>query len=62
VLDIWLEWGEALDIHFRILVRGSLENVHWKTDKKWQDNINLDLRKIGCEDRRWMEMAEDCIQ
>jgi len=22
----------------------------------------MDLREIGCEDGRWMELAQDCVQ
>jgi hypothetical protein len=27
-----------------------------------EDNIKLDLREIGCEDRRWIELAQDYVQ
>jgi hypothetical protein len=23
---------------------------------------NVDLRELGCEDVRWMELAQDCVQ
>jgi hypothetical protein len=38
----------------RILVRKLLG--------KRKDNIKMDLRDTGCEDRRWMEVAEDRVQ
>jgi hypothetical protein len=27
-----------------------------------EDNISIDLREVGCEDGRWMELAQDCVQ
>jgi hypothetical protein len=30
--------------------------------KKWEDNIKTDLREIGSEDGRWMELAQDHVQ
>jgi hypothetical protein len=28
----------------------------------YEDNIELDLREIGCESGRWVELAEYCAQ
>jgi len=30
--------------------------------KKWEDNINMDIREVSCEDGSEMEPAWDCIQ
>jgi hypothetical protein len=27
-----------------------------------EDNMNVGLRKTGCEDGRWMELAQDRVQ
>jgi hypothetical protein len=29
---------------------------------RWEDNSKLDLRKMGCVDEMWMELAQDCVQ
>jgi hypothetical protein len=29
--------------------------------KKREDNTKMDLRKIGCEDRMWIELAQDSV-
>jgi hypothetical protein len=34
----------------------------WTTEKELEGNIKMDLRKIGCEDVRWMKLAQDCVQ
>jgi hypothetical protein len=28
----------------------------------WDDNIKMVLKKVGCEDEKCMELAEDCVQ
>jgi hypothetical protein len=33
-----------------------------KNKKEREDNIKIELRKIGYEDTRWMELAQDHIQ
>jgi hypothetical protein len=30
-----------------------------RTRMKWEVNIKVNLRKIVCEDRRWMKMGRD---
>jgi hypothetical protein len=32
----------------------------WKTEK--EDNMNMDVREIGCEDQRWLELAQDRVK
>ena len=27
--------------------------------RRWEDNIRMDLRKVGCECVEWMELAQD---
>jgi hypothetical protein len=38
----------------------SWETTTWKTEK--MDNIKKELRQTGCEDRRWMELAQYRVQ
>jgi len=26
---------------------------------RWEDNINIDLQKVGCGDMDWVEQAQD---
>jgi hypothetical protein len=30
-----------------------VENLLERSKRRWKDNIKVDLRKIGCDDRRW---------
>ena len=27
--------------------------------RRWEDNIKMDLRKVGCDPRDWIALAED---
>ena len=27
--------------------------------RKWKDNINMDLRELGCGDMDWIDLAQD---
>jgi hypothetical protein len=29
---------------------------------KWEDNINIDAREIGCEGENWIELAQSRVQ
>jgi DNA polymerase III delta prime subunit len=35
--------------------------LEWQR-RRAEDNIKMDLREIGCEDGRWLEVAEERIQ
>jgi len=28
----------------------------------WEDNIKMDLKEMGCEDKRWTELVQDHVQ
>jgi hypothetical protein len=30
--------------------------------KGWSEHYKMDLREIRCQERRWMELAQDCVQ
>jgi len=27
--------------------------------QRWEDNIKMDLQEVGCEDKHWIELAQD---
>jgi hypothetical protein len=37
-----------------------LENVR-SEDGRWEDNIKINLRELGCWDGKWMELAQDHV-
>ena len=30
--------------------------------RRWEDNIKMDLREVGGEDARWVDLAQDRVQ
>jgi hypothetical protein len=35
------------------------EGNHWKEQDRWVDNIEMDLREIGCDVIDWIDLTED---
>jgi hypothetical protein len=46
----------------RILFGKPLAKCSPGTQRIWEDNINMGFSEIGCEDGRWMELAQDRVQ
>jgi hypothetical protein len=30
-----------------------------RSSRRWEDNIKMDIREVGCESMEWMELAQD---
>ena len=30
-----------------------------RPSSRWEDNIKMDLREVGCDPREWIDLAED---
>jgi hypothetical protein len=35
------------------------EKATWETQRRWEDNIKMDLQEVGCEGMEWIEVAQD---
>jgi hypothetical protein len=33
-----------------------------RSRKRWEDNVKMDLREVGCEDGKWIELALDRVR
>jgi hypothetical protein len=42
-------------------VETAWKTTTWTTLKEMGDNVKMDFREIGCEDERWMELAQDRV-
>ena len=31
----------------------------WRPRRRWEDNIKMDLRDVGCDTGDWIHLAED---
>jgi hypothetical protein len=51
--------GERRVVH-RVLV-GKLEGkrTFGRPRHRWEDNIKMDLQKVGCDGMNWIELAQD---
>jgi hypothetical protein len=54
--------GEGRGV-YRVLV-GSPESKRplGRLRHRWEDNIKMDLRKIGIDEANWIQVAQDCVQ
>ena len=45
---------------YRVLV-GKPEGKRYlgRPRRRWEDNIKMDLREVGCDSRNWRALAED---
>ena len=45
---------------YRVLVGKCEINIPLgRPTRKWEDNIKMDLREVGCDPRDWITLAED---
>jgi hypothetical protein len=55
--------GLGMHTEYRILVIISLGKCSLeRPERRWYDNIKMDLSDVGCKYGRWMEQAQDCVQ
>jgi hypothetical protein len=33
-----------------------------KRTHRWGDNIKMNITELGCDDVKWIEVAQDCVQ
>ena len=45
---------------YRVLVgKPEGKGLLGKPKRKWEDNIKMDLKAVGCDARNWMDLAQD---
>ena len=48
---------------YRVLVgRSEGKDLLGRPRHRWEDNIKMDLREVGCDPRVWIDLAEDMDQ
>ena len=51
--------GERRDV-YRVLVGNSAgKRPLGRTRRRWEDNIKMDLQKVGCGSMAWIELAQN---
>ena len=45
---------------YRVLVgKPESKRALGRPRRRWEDNIKMDLREVGCDPRDWIDLAED---
>jgi hypothetical protein len=39
-----------------------LKRLLGRPKRRWEDNIKMDLKKVGCGDMYWIELAQDRVR
>jgi hypothetical protein len=53
--------NEICSDHVVLLRKRVWKRSLWRSKRKCQDNIKMDLREICCKDWRWMELVHHCV-
>jgi len=54
--------GERRDIYRVLVGRPEGKIPLGRPRRRWEDNINLDLREIGIDGANWIQLAQDSVQ
>jgi hypothetical protein len=56
-----MEWGGGARNEYKISVRKPLveHSLTRQWGRRWEDNIKMVLREMGCEDGKWLEVVQD---
>jgi hypothetical protein len=55
-------WGRENNAHRATVRRVIVKRTLGRERRRWQDNFEIDLRNVGCEGGRWMELTQDNAQ
>jgi len=51
--------GEGIDVHKVLVGKPEGKRELGRRRNRWEDNIKMDLQKVGCGGVDWMELAQD---
>ena len=52
-------YGEGRDVHRVLVWKPEGRRPLGRSRSRWEDNIRMDLREVGCVCVDWMELAQD---
>jgi hypothetical protein len=59
---MWHAWGEGIGVHSVLVGRPEDKRPLGRPRCRWENNIKLDLRKIGIDGANWIRLAQDRVQ
>ena len=51
--------GEVRGVHWLLVGKPERRRPLGRPRRRWEDNIRMDLREVGCGCVDWMELAQD---
>jgi hypothetical protein len=54
--------GEGRGVYRVLVGRPEGKRPLGRPRRRWEDNINIDLRKIGIDGANWIQLAQDWVQ
>jgi hypothetical protein len=54
--------GEGRDVHRVLVGRPEGKRPLGRPRRRWEDNINMDLREIGIDGENWIRLAQDRVR
>jgi hypothetical protein len=54
--------GEGRGVYRDLVARPEGKRPLGRPRRRWEDNINLDLREIGIDGANWIQLAQDRVQ
>jgi hypothetical protein len=54
--------GEGRGIYRFLVGRPEVKRPLGRPRRRWEDNINMDLREIGIDRANWIQLAQDRVQ
>jgi hypothetical protein len=51
--------GARRGVHRFLMGKPERKRLHGRPMRRWEDNIKMDLKQVGCEGMDWIELAED---
>ncbi|KAJ4440904.1 hypothetical protein ANN_10751 [Periplaneta americana] len=54
--------GESRNTYRVLVGRPEGKRLLWRQRRRWEDNIETDLREVGCDNGEWIDLAQDMDQ
>jgi hypothetical protein len=58
---MWHAWGRG-KVFRGFWLGGPKGRGNWKTRRRWEDNIKMNLREIGIDGANWIRLAKDRVR
>jgi transposase len=58
---MWHAWGRG-EVYRVLLGRPEGKRPVGRPRRRWEDHIKMDLREIGIDGARWIQLAQDRVQ